>query len=622
MSSLNFLASLLFSLLTLLTGPKPLASLAAIPQVQAPVTLTGQLSVFQIDPIDGTPPRLEYTLATDAAPPLSVYPTKPINLRSGARVEISGYKLDNIVVVDPTEDNFRIVSSPPPIEAVGNQRLAVLLVDFVDSGPRPFTREEARTKIFSGPMPAFYKEQSYDRISWSGDVYDWYQLPRAGAVNGNCLWPAYQNGVEFAAVVSGAGLDISQYDRVAILANHPCLGGGISSVGKNTISLGGQTGRFSISWIGELWRASEPSTRGQQSFPWTNLDHVLSHELGHGLGLHHANGFDCFASSFYSVSPYECGLIEYGNHFDLMGGTKIYSLHFNAYGKKLLGWAATGDYLTIAESGRYTVSPLESAGPARFAVIDLGASSSPPHEYYLEYRRGLGFDSSLRQDDLVVNQNGLLVNFPFTSPQNVPISLLLDLSPTNLDWEEDTRQAALVGSRIFRDPHSQVAIGPIISVTPGALTFDVGIGEDPCFRFPPLFGSARQNAADYIITTQALSGGTAAVSFPITNQDYVGCGPSGFAAVLYLPPELAAIGSKISAPIVNVNPLETGAVSLKFAVPSSILPGTYQITVKVRNTAGDFSSSAPMNLQVEAGASTLPLPISPPPSRLDDSLKY
>lgn len=491
-----------------------IALVGRLEQLQAIITstsvassenLSGTLTTFVIDPIDGSNSRTEQGLQDDTGRQYSLQTPQPLAIRSGTKINIKKYQYNantnSVIIGNPATDIETIgpqTTSTVFPDTMGVLPTAVILVDFLDSGPRPFTQEQITPVVFSGQFQNFYREQSYDQTSIAGIVTDWQRVNRNGVVNGSCRWPGYQNNAELSSLISNSGVDLNTHRRLIILANHPCLSGGLSTIGLTNFTINGQVyHNVSLSYIGSLDIWNQPSNRGVQPFSWTNLDRLLSHEFGHSLGLQHSNGWDCGDQVFIGT----CQHIEYGNGFDNMGGLVNggYTLHWNGYQKELLGWLPPETILTIATSGRYTIAPLETlggSGQIKTAKILLPPDPNNPNtqnrSLYLEYRRGIGFDANLNKPWLLSNQTGLMANLQIKNNAGWNVQLL-DLSPTTATWLSDLTQATLnapaskddlralsaivssLSAKVISNQIPGVTLGPVISAGPSGVTFDIGL---------------------------------------------------------------------------------------------------------------------------------------------------
>jgi hypothetical protein len=188
----------------------------------------------------------------------------------------------------------------------------------------------------------------------------------------------------------------------------------------------------------------------REKFP--HLD-VLTHELGHNLGLDHANSLICAADKRRITQGGRCEGQEYGDLWDAMGiSTRPYSVPV----LKRLGWA--GRTATATGSGTWTLRDAESSGKGLQA---LRVKASGKASYWLEYhtsgvasakepgsfqitgtpglqirldtgRRSMQIldaapgnpDASLFYPDPDLVNATLPVGSSFTTPQNVRITLL------------------------------------------------------------------------------------------------------------------------------------------------------------------------------------------------------
>jgi predicted Zn-dependent protease with MMP-like domain len=211
---------------------------------------------------------------------------------------------------------------------------------------------------------------------------------------------------------------------------------------------------------------------------YVNYDNfVITHELGHYLGLSHAMAFDCSIHPIYG----NCTVIEYGDTFDSMGSGFYEGAdgvpHFNLMHKELLGWMPKEDILEIISTGTYTIRPLEYSSGIRGAKIIDPKTKLPV--YYLEFRQPIGYDEYFLYPDFKNNTQGLIIHKPiYTSYQlyypnyqnfevNQPISILLDMNfDRNLIW------VTLNKNMQYIDNRTGITI-KTLEVTPNNITFSV-----------------------------------------------------------------------------------------------------------------------------------------------------
>ncbi len=543
------------------------------PVLGTPVTLTGVLEVTHFDDFDNTAESyFHYELKQDNGARVTLELAGNLAWPSGTRVQVSGYRAANTLWVSQPEDQSLVHLDPLPLpESVGEQETLVLLVKFTDSGPAVFDLATAEQLVFASTTAAFFEEQSAGRVSFDGEVRGWYTLPRPGLVNGSCVRPTLgHDGLapgELDNILLEDGIDFSRYDRVVILVQHPCFLGGWSSIGKNNILIGENTYRFSLSAVGNL--ADYTDQYSEMPFSWTNFDHILSHELGHGLGLVHASGWNCGNQTLYG----NCEVIEYGNPFDTMG-TGAFATHFNAFSKTYLNWLTGNEVLNITQSGRYVLKTLEGSSGSRAAKISFPNSSGvTPPPFYLEYRRGVGFDSKLDDSGFEPNQHGLFINRVIQPFLSIPNPRLLDLTPnTSNSWSFDSRQVTLnVGATPFVDEGLGLTIGPVISSGEGGIIFDVTLNPGTCTSALP---TMQVNSSSEVAVT-----GVGAVILTVTNQDSVNCADSTFTLDFDLPENWETLYSQ--AGTFTLEPQQTVTKVLTFGVPASIIPGPYELAARV-----------------------------------------
>jgi hypothetical protein len=349
----------------------------------------------------------------------------------------------------------------------------------------------------------------------------------------------------------------------------------------------GTSHALSIAYVGinDLYSLSpHPPYRGEHPFWWSYLDFVLSHELGHNLGVQHANAWEC-GPGIILEGP-GCQHIEYGNNFDVMGNG-ITALHFNSSYKDKFRWFDDEDILTITQSGTYTINTLEGAKGVKAAKIRQPVLKQTP--YYLEYRRAIGFDATLDDPpEVTENQNGLFVNW--LVPGSPSFSRLLDMSPISSVFE-DWVTVALLGKQIFSDALNGVRIGPVLSNDESSITFRVEI-------FPPPSQCVRRNPEPPVpeMSIPITPGGESSLGYGITNRDSLACSPSNFRTDVVVP-------TGWSYRLFRPEPIQVAPGAVQFndlfvRAPSGAAPGTYTVMLRVTNLASGLSAESSVRFTI------------------------
>jgi hypothetical protein len=263
-----------------------------------------------------------------------------------------------------------------------------------------------------------------------------------------------------AAYIAENGIDLSSYTYTFILHNCPDYSGfnGIATPWTNTAaSMGSAWWYENNDW--------SPYTPG-----WTPTDRVVSHELGHLLGLDHSDALDCDDVTM-KENMFECEALDAGNLFDAMGNN-FYSFHFSASQKRSLGWIPESDVLAITESGDYTLRPLEGAEGSRLAEIyTMIGTTAVKTPYMLEYRAPKLFDASL----LHFSPKGLSLLYSYGST-----TYILDANPTTQEFGDDMKDWTIGKNRNFTDPKYGLSIGGIQMQLDGSIAFRVDLLVPSC----------------------------------------------------------------------------------------------------------------------------------------------
>jgi hypothetical protein len=349
----------------------------------------------------------------------------------------------------------------------GEQKTAVILVNFQDDASQPITRDAAHALVF-GNVSDFYWEASYQKAFFSGDTFGWFTLPVSGT---GCDIDLIAREADKAAAAAGANL--AAYSRLVYLFPQA----GCSAAGYNS----GTTTVPSRTWVmGNNFSAN-----------------VIAHELGHNFGLLHSQTIDCGAN----VLGGACTTRSYGDPADTMGYGA--TPHFNAFQKELLGWLNTSGQPPIARvtaSGRYTIAAFEPVGPGVRALKvpkGIDAATGRMTHYYVEYRQPLGFDAvladfgNLTRGVLLhtgVEGDGFSSYLLDTTPDSVPASTYTDVEDGALEVGRTYVDAtAGVSIRLVTADAAAAVVEVLFSSTPapapgGTLTEALGTDKTEYLR--------------------------------------------------------------------------------------------------------------------------------------------
>jgi hypothetical protein len=523
--------------LTLLAG----LALAAAPAAAAtkPATYTGTFEVRHADDFRHARTSTTYKLVSGKRRTGLVLAHAP-RVRSGARVLVRGRR-----------SGARLTGSVRPLHALLRaagvparaRTTAVILVKF-DTNPGPWTVDKVRQRIFTDPTStnAFYKEDSYGDVSLvgknrpDGDVYGWYTVaPPPPDPNYGCDVDTISSEAQTAAAADG--FTPAGYDHVIYV--FPTL----DACG---------------------WWAGLGEIVGTQS--WMNGyigPAVVAHELGHNMGLHHANSLSCTDAGVAVAISANCTSEEYGDLYDVMGDD---AWHNNAWHLRQIGFLKSANVQTVTSNGTYTVNSTATRGGIQLLRVPRPGSTT---DYY---------DISLR------SASGVFDDFAPTDPVVQGVSIHLDPNP---DQGFDPTQSQL------------------IDTTPGSADgfYDAALSPGRTFR-----------DGDVSVTTESVVGGIATVQVNVTPAPPADTTPpsapgpvvavsGGDHVTLSWPPASDNIG------VAGYGVFRDGALARTTTETSwtdtAVAPGaTYSYRVEAYDAAGNIASSSVV---------TATVPVAPPP---------
>jgi len=347
-------------------------------------------------------------------------------------------------------DIQKLAFTQPILPIPSTQKLLIIPIDFKNSGSlesRPFTPEAASKVFFEGAIQQFFANQSYGKLAFEGKVLPWQRINRDGRAGTVCDYVRYD---EIANIAKLSNETIVSYDAIVLLVYHPTMGGGCSSVGKWDFPFDGKMEHIGLAQI------AAPVEWARELTP----NYVVTHEMGHIVGLPHANGYDCGDVTLSS----SCIDIEYGDYFDTMGRGE-FARNYNSFYKEQLGWLTSSDVAHISNTGLYTIRNYSAQSGIRAGKISLAGNKA----IYLEYRRGEGLDATLSGSFLGANERGLIMHYVDNAKYT---SYLLDAVPTNDVWQKDVEEVSLQVGQSFTIPNTDTVI-TVRSAGTSEISFDV-----------------------------------------------------------------------------------------------------------------------------------------------------
>ena len=174
---------------------------------------------------------------------------------------------------------------------------------------------------------------------------------------------------------------------------------------------------------------------------------TIQHELGHNLGLHHANAW-IPTQDVDPIGPGEHD--EYGDPYDNMGNYSPYG-HFNVYFKNYLSWIPDTDVKSVSRTGTYRVKAHDHR-EAGSGVRALKISKNSGRDYWVSVRHW-------SVDNEIMLRWGLKTG----SWMSGDGALLLDMTPDTrvaVDRKQPSDHSLRVGTT-FHDGNRRVSVTPV-----------------------------------------------------------------------------------------------------------------------------------------------------------------
>lgn len=315
--------------------------------------------------------------------------------------------------------------------STGERSVLYLRVAFPDALLEPQTEAAAHSML--SQVNAWFVESSYGRVSLLATVPPLIVLPRTEAWY-KSRGSEYDLANDATFVGNGMGYDSDGFDHVIFAYQ----GGPGNFQGQGTIS--GKT-----VWLRQINAGS------------------CAHELGHNLGLWHANSWETSGQSIIGPGTN----LEYGNSYDWMGGARLASGDFNTVWKNRIAWLTDEFIHDIHQSGIYRVHACDTPALDPTKRYALTVRKDAQRQYWGEFRQEINPSSPSLN-------SGLLLNWSPWS-QSAGGTHLLDTTPGTAGGKSD---AALTIGLTLSDAESGVHITPVGKggTSPESLDVVVNVG--------------------------------------------------------------------------------------------------------------------------------------------------
>jgi chitodextrinase len=512
-------------------------------------------------------------------------------LKANQPVTVQGYQVRNqILVMGSTGGTVTPGTASQPAPILGAYDVAVMVAYFSDT-TNPFTMSQIQGAFNGSPgldVESFYSQVSYGQASIAPSFYGAYQLSITQA--SGCANPSYASSVlmqQASSSVTYANFKSFVYVLDCTnFADQASVGPGALSTPQGTVTAG-------TAWI-NLTSDAAPFT--------------YTHELGHNMGLYHANFWECPPPKQFDTAG--CANLNYGDEYDTMGQPPAgMQAGFDAWHRYVVGWLNSTTMPTVSQAGTYTytLAPIESTSPTGPVALYIPRGNTGSG-FSVEYRQPSGVDSWMQGSNVTAGASikwvgSMMSNADSEALDSTPSSQVSNSYWNTADFSQD---GAFLPGASFTDGSYGITV-KVLGASSSGLTVQVTLAQTCTL-------AASTVAVSPSSQTATTAGATLTYTVTVTDADSAGCsnhayhfnaqgtgnwsGPYGGPWQMYT-----------SQGDLTLGPGQSGSWTLNVTASPSASDGAYafsSVAPFVMSSEGSFTAAIPFTYVLSTPADSTP----------------
>lgn len=427
------------------------------------------------------------------------------HLKANQPVTVQGYEVGKqILVMGSTGGTITSGTASQAAPILGAYNVAVMVAYFSDT-TNPFSMSQIQG-AFSGnaghDVESFYSQVSYGQASIVPSFYGPYQLSITQA--SGCANPSYASSL----LMQQASSSVTYANFRSLVYVLDCTNfSDQASVGAFPVSTPQGTVTAGSAWI------TLTSNADSQTY---------IHELGHNMGLYHANASQCPPPVQFATNG--CQNLEYADPYDSMGAPpQGKEAGFDAWHRSELGWLSGTTMPTITHPGTFTYSlaPIEASSPTGPVALYIPRGNTG-NGFTVEYRQPAGIDTWMQGANVTAGASLIWVGAVGSNADSEAIDATPGSQVSNTYWNtaDYGNDGAFLPGTTFTDSVYGITV-KILSATASALQVQVTLAQSCTLAAPAVAVSPSAQAATF-------GGATLTYTVTVTDRDSAGCPTDAF----------------------------------------------------------------------------------------------